>query len=202
MEILKILAISVALAMDAFAVAIAIGICLKKLTIGPVFRLSFHFGLFQAIMPAIGWGIGIYIHSFIDSYAPWIAFALLVWVGGHMIKEALSDEMKETCQIKDPTRGIKLLVLSIATSIDALAVGFSISLMAIPIAVICVVIGLTASGFTVLGLYIGKKAAETVILREVAEIFGGIVLFIIGGNILYEHHAVEHLFESLKTVLG
>ena len=153
-------------------------------------------------MPAIGWSIGIYIHSFIEFYAPWIAFALLVWVGSHMIRDALSGEMKEECQIKDPTRGMKLLVLSLATSIDALAVGFSISLMEIPITVICLIIGLTASGFTVLGLYIGKKVGETVVLREVAEIFGGIVLFIIGANILYEHHAVERLLEYSKMVLG
>lgn len=193
MELLKILAISVALAMDAFAVAIAVGICLKRLTVGPVFRLSFHFGVFQAVMPAIGWAVGVSLRSVIESYAAWVAFILLAWVGGHMIKEAFSKEMKEDCQIKDPTKGMKLLLLSVATSIDALAVGFSIALMDVSIVLVCTVIGLTAAGFTILGLYIGKKAGETVLLRQVAEVFGGIILFIIGGNILYEHQSIQRL---------
>lgn len=202
MEILTLLAISIALAMDAFAVSIAIGICLKKITVDSVVRVSTYFGLFQALMPVIGWGIGVYLYTFIQAYAPWVAFFLLVGVGGHMLKEAFSKEMKEACQIKDPTRGGKLLLLAIATSIDALAVGFSLTLMETHIFIMCVMIGLTAAGFTVLGLYIGKKVRETVVVREVAEVFGGVVLMGIGGKILVEHHALDGVLDILKPIWG
>ena len=136
MQFVNILAIAVALAMDAFAVAVATGVSLKHVSFRQTFRLSWHFGLFQAIMPVIGWSAGLTIRSFIEQYDHWVAFGLLAFVGGHMIKEAFQPET-EKIQKKDPTKGWSLVMLSVATSIDALAVGFSMSMLNIFYCVSC-----------------------------------------------------------------
>ena len=183
-----ILAIAVALAMDAFAVAIATGVRLKTVNFRQRFRLSWHFGLFQAMMPVIGWHAGLGARPLIEQYDHWVAFGLLAFVGGHMIQEAFQDE-EGTIHKKDPTRGIRLVVLSVATSIDALAVGFSISIISVSIVLPAIVIGIVAAIFTVLGLYLGERVGSLSLISRYAEVLGGIVLFAIGLNILYEHGA-------------
>jgi putative Mn2+ efflux pump MntP len=193
MNFLKMTAIAVALAMDAFAVAIAVGVSLKTVSLRQTFRLSWHFGLFQALMPIIGWSAGISLRMYIEHYAHWVAFALLVFVGGHMIMEALEAEEKKSVG-KDPTKGLKLVLLSIATSIDALAVGLSLSLLHQSIGNAALVIGIVAGMFTVAGLYIGKIIGAVKGFRRYAEIAGGLVLLVIGMNILYEHQVFDHLF--------
>lgn len=184
MSLLNIIAIAVALAMDAFAVAVATGVSLKKVDFRQTFRLSWHFGLFQALMPIAGWMGGISLRPYIERYAHWIAFALLVFVGGHMIREAFEPK-EEHATRQDPTRGLKLVMLSVATSIDALAVGLSISLLNQSIAAAALIIGLVAGGFTVAGLHLGKRIGGLESIRHYAELSGGLVLLAIGVKILY-----------------
>lgn len=192
MQFVNILAIAVALAMDAFAVAVATGVSLQQVSVRQTFRLSWHFGLFQALMPVIGWSAGLSIRAFIEQYDHWVAFGLLTFVGGHMIKEAFQAEEKET-QKKDPTKGLSLIMLSVATSIDALAVGFSMSMLKISIVSPALIIGVIALLFTITGLHIGKTIGSSSHLSQYAEVTGGIVLFIIGLKILYEHGALAFL---------
>jgi manganese efflux pump family protein len=187
MSTLALLGIAIALAMDAFAVALAVGISLKTLHYRQVFRLSWHFGLFQAMMPVIGWTIGAGVRSSIQEYDHWLAFALLALVGGNMLREAFGDEEEESDRTKDATRGLTLVVLSVATSIDALAVGFSMSLLNISIVTPALVIGLVAAVFTIGGLFLGTRVAGFKQLSFYAEILGGLILWAIGLNILREH---------------
>lgn len=196
MHILTILGIAVALAMDAFAVAIATGVSLKQVNIRQTFRLSWHFGLFQALMPVIGWGLGTAIQSYVAAYAHWVAFTLLALVGGNMLKEAiLADEDEEdVAPRKDSTKGLTLVVLSVATSIDALAVGLSMSMLQVSIAFPAIVIGIIAGLFTIAGLHLGKRVARLTWLSSWAEAVGGLVLWIIGLNILRENGVFAALF--------
>lgn len=195
MHILTILGIAVALAMDAFAVAIATGVTLRQVSIRQTFRLSWHFGLFQALMPVIGWGVGSSIQSYVEAYAHWVAFVLLALVGSNMLKEAiLTDDDEEPAPRKDATRGMTLVVLSIATSIDALAVGLSMSMLNVPIAYPAVIIGIVAGLFTITGLHLGKRVAGLTWLSNWAEALGGLVLWIIGLNILRESGVFTVLF--------
>ena len=186
MTLFSLLGIAVALAMDAFAVAIAVGISLKQVSFRQTFRLSWHFGLFQALMPVIGWAAGNTVRELVQAYDHWIAFVLLAAIGSNMIREALADD-EEQASSKDSTRGLTMVMLSVATSIDALAVGFSMSLLQISIVTPALVIGLVAGSFTVAGLHLGKSLAAGKRLSLYAESIGGLVLLLIGLRILYEH---------------
>ncbi len=188
MHILTTLGIAVALAMDAFAVAIATGVCLKEVSLRQTFRLSWHFGLFQALMPVIGWSIGASIEEYVTAYAHWLAFAMLALVGSNMLREAiLADEDEDVCTPKkDATKGMTMVMLSIATSIDALAVGLSMSMLRVSIATPAAIIGVVAGLFTVVGLHLGKRISRLSWLSTWAEIVGGLVLWLIGLNILRE----------------
>ena len=186
MKFINIFAIAVALAMDALAVSIATGINLKTVSFRQMFRLSWHFGLFQAMMPVIGWGAGASIRVYIERYDHWIAFGLLAFVGINMIKEAFGDDADKAGK-KDQTRGWTLVILSVATSIDALAVGFSISLLNVSIWTPALVIGIVAGLFSIVGLQIGERIGSARRLSVYAETIGGSVLIVIGFNILYEH---------------
>lgn len=195
MSFLTTLGIAVALAMDAFAVAIATGVNLKTVSRRQTFRLSWHFGLFQALMPIIGWLLGNSVQHYVESYAHWIAFVLLALVGTNMLREAvMTDEEEEESEARDATRGLTLVMLSVATSIDALAVGLSLSMMQASIWGPAVVIGIVAGIFTILGLYLGKQAARLTRLTVWAEVAGGLVLWIIGINILRQAGAFTRLF--------
>ena len=172
--------------MDAFAVSVATGVYLKHIQFRQFFRLSWHFGLFQAMMPILGWGAGLSVRHLIEKVDHWISFALLVFVGITMIREALGKE-DEDHRAKDPTKGATLIVLSLATSMDALAVGFSLAILNTAIFMPALIIGVTALLFTVSGLYIGSKAVHIQWLKKYAEILGALVLFIIGLSILADH---------------
>ena len=189
MHLINISAIAVALAMDAFAVAIATGVCLQDVSFRQMFRLSWPFGLFHAMLPVIGWSAGLTVRSHIERFDHWVAFGLLALVGINMIKEGVSHKGDE-CERKDPTRGISLVVLSVATSIDALAVGFSVSVLSISIWLPALIIGLVAGGFTIFGLQIGQRVGSVTRLSAYAEAVGGVVLLAIGVNILHEHGAL------------
>lgn len=192
MEFINIFAVAVALAMDAFAVSIATGINLKTVSFRQTFRLSWHFGLFQFMMPVIGWRAGASIRAYIEQYDHWVAFGLLTFVGINMIKEAFGND-RCTEPIKDQTRGWTLVILSVATSIDALAVGFSISLLHVSIWTPAVIIGIVAGLFSILGLQIGERIGSARRLSLYSETIGGIVLIAIGCNILYEHGVLTTL---------
>ena len=180
-----IIGMAVALAMDAFAVSIAAGVYLKHISSRQFFRLSFHFGLFQAMMPVIGWSAGLSVRLLIEKIDHWIAFFLLLAVAISMVREAVSQ--KEAGPLKDPTRGKTLVILSVATSVDALAVGFSLSIINVSIFAPAIVIGLTALCFTLVGLYLGAKAVNISWLKKYAEILGAFTLFAIGISILADH---------------
>jgi putative Mn2+ efflux pump MntP len=186
MDFITMMGTAIALAMDAFAVAVASGVSLKIVSLRQTFRLAWHFGLFQAFMPIIGWSGGLTVRSLIEHYDHWVAFVLLALVGGHMIWEAM-DKEKELQPRNDPTKGLRLVMLSVATSIDALAVGLSLSLLKISIWIPALVIGVVATVATAAGLHLGRKAGSSSHLSSYAEVAGGLVLIAIGLKVLYEH---------------
>jgi putative Mn2+ efflux pump MntP len=183
MDAITLTGLALALAMDAFAVALGTGAVLSRLTGRHLFRLGFHFGLFQALMPVIGWLAGLTIIQWVEAWDHWIAFSLLAIIGGRMIYEAVSDE--EKADERDPTKGLSLVLLSIATSIDALAVGFSLSVIGVSIWMPALVIGLVAGVLTIAGMLLGGRIGDRWGSR--VEIFGGLVLITIGIKILIEH---------------
>ena len=186
MDILTILLIALALAVDAFAVAVAAGVSLCAVSFRQIFRLSWHFGLFQAGMTLLGWAAGLTVRNFTETVAPWLAFALLCFVGGRMIVEALRDKDEKESAI-DPTQGKTLVILSVATSIDALAVGISFALLKAKVLLPALIIGIVASLLTVVGLRLGCLVGSSSRLGARAEILGGLVLIGIGLNILHQH---------------
>ena len=183
MDAITLTGLALALAMDAFAVALGTGAVLSRLTGRHLFRLGFHFGLFQALMPVIGWLAGLTVIQWVEAWDHWIAFTLLAIIGGRMIYEAFSDE--EKTDDRDPTKGLSLVLLSIATSIDALAVGFSLSVIGVSIWMPALVIGLVAGVLTIAGMLLGGRIGDRWGSR--VEIFGGLVLIAIGAKILIEH---------------
>jgi len=192
MTLINIIAVAVALSMDAFAVSVATGASLKQVSARQTFRLSWHFGLFQAMMPVIGWSAGLSVRSFIESYDHWVAFGLLAVVGIHMIREALGPRVPDKTE-KDPTKGITLIMLSVATSIDALAIGFSLSMLNLNIWISALIIGLVAGLVTMVGIHLGEKLGSVSLLSRCSGVVGGIILLAIGVNILREHSAIPFL---------
>lgn len=187
MSLYTLIGIAVALAMDAFAVAIASGACLRPLAFRQVFRLAFHFGFFQGLMPLIGWFTGVAIQVWVSAWAHWIAFGLLFMIGINMIRESFEIENESCSEQKDVTRGMSLITLSVATSIDALAVGLSLSMLEQPILFPAVVIGIVAGFFTVAGMHLGSLIAGLGSLSRWAELLGGSVLLVIGVKILWQN---------------
>jgi putative Mn2+ efflux pump MntP len=183
MDAVTLIGLALALAMDAFAVALGAGTVLARLTGRHLFRLGFHFGLFQALMPVLGWLAGRTVILWVAAWDHWIAFGLLGLIGGRMIHEACTDEEKPAD--RDPTRGASLVMLSIATSIDALAVGFSLSVIGVSIWMPALVIGLVAGALTVTGMLLGDRIGNRWGTR--VEVLGGLVLIAIGCKILAEH---------------
>ena len=178
-----ILLIAVGLSMDAFAVAIAAGLALDTVTPRHVFRLGFHFGLFQFMMPIIGWLAGAQLTTHIAGYDHWLAFALLGFVGGKMLWEACGT--KEADGNTDPTRGVVLLTLSVATSIDALAVGLSMAFLGVAVWGPSVVIGIVTATLTAVGVWFGSRIGSR--WSRWAEAAGGCVLILIGARLLLGH---------------
>ena len=192
MDYLTVFAVAFALAMDAFAVSIAAGVALKTVTRRQTIRLAWHFGFFQFAMPVIGWGAGNTVHALIKSYDHWIAFALLLLVGGNMIREAFQTQQAGP-RNNDPTRGMSLVLLSVATSIDALAVGLSFSVLEETIWFPAIIIGVVAAICTGAGIHIGRRLGSTTRLGRYADISGGLVLIAIGITILYRHGVLDRM---------
>jgi putative Mn2+ efflux pump MntP len=188
MPLVQLLLVAVVLAIDAFAVSVAAGLHLRRATLRQSFRLSFHFGLFQALMPILGWLAGGPIRTVVEAWDHWVAFSLLALVGGKMIKDVLWPPDDDHERV-DPTRGTSLVVLSVATSIDALAVGLSLAMVEISVWVPALVIGLVAGAGTMLGLHLGRFVGGLDRLARWASLAGGLVLLAIGARILWEHGA-------------
>jgi putative Mn2+ efflux pump MntP len=186
MDLLTLLFIAFALGIDAFAVSLSTGAYLVKADRRQTFRMSFHFGLFQALMPVVGWAAGTGFASMIESVDHWIAFTLLGIVGGRMVWNSFHGEANEV--LRDLTRGWSLISLSIATSIDALAVGLSLSLIDVHIAVPAIVIGLVAGLMSLIGIRLGERVSGR--FGTHMEFVGGVILIIIGARIVFEHLAV------------
>lgn len=184
MSFWSVLLIAVALGMDAFSVAIGIGAASRRISPAPVLRLAASFGLFQFFMPVAGWLGGMTIAAYIDSFDHWLAFALLLYVGGKMIHESFRGKDAEELA-NDPTRGLTLLMLSVATSIDALAVGLSLALLKTPILYPSVIIGIVAFLMTAAGMIFGEKLGR--MFGKRVEVVGGLILVGIGIKILWDH---------------
>ena len=187
MDHLNILGIAVGLAMDAFSVSLAAGFIIEKPGLRHYFRLAFHFGLFQFFMPVIGYAAGKYVESWIRDYDHWVALTLLALIGGKMIRDSLSSDEEHRFS-RDPSRGLTLIALAVATSIDALAVGLVIGVHGKPILYPSIVIGVVCAFFSVAGVFLGKRAG--ILLGKRVEMFGGILLIAIGLRIVYEHLCV------------
>ncbi len=183
MNPIHVLGIAFGLAMDAFAVAVAASVAREKLDKRCVFRLSFHFGLFQFFMPILGWAAGLTVEGLVKTWDHWAAFVLLSAIGGKMLYE--STRGAETAFRGDPTRGLSLVILSVATSIDALAVGFSFAMLGADVWYPAAVIGGVAFLMTALGMVLGSKLGAR--FGKKSEAAGGLVLIAIGAKILAEH---------------
>ena len=183
MDFLTILVIAVGLAMDAFAVSIASGATYKQLEVRHTLRIAIFFGGFQAFMPLIGALAGLSVKEYIADYDHWIAFVILAAVGGKMIYE--SFKITEAQKNYSPSNILVLLALSIATSIDALAIGITLSLVASSIITAVIVIGLVTFVLSYIGVIIGKKFGH--IFENKIEAVGGLVLIALGVKILLEH---------------
>lgn len=185
MSPLIVLGLAFALAMDAFAVSLGLGLSLRPASRGQTARLALSFGLSQAIMLILGWAAGETLIRYIEKVDHWVAFALLLGVGGKMIFESLKPEPSLESKRSDPTRGVSLLVLSVATSLDSLAVGLSLAALRVAIVFPAVVIGTVAFAMTVLGMKIGPALGK--IIGRRAELLGGAILILIGIKILIDH---------------
>lgn len=186
---LEIWLLAVGLAMDCFAVSIASGIIMKRILMRPMLTMAFFFGLFQALMPLLGWVCASTFSHLIESIDHWIAFGILTFLGGRMVRESFKDD---DCKHEyDPTKLNVVLALAVATSIDALAVGVSFAFLGIkgisgilsPIGII----GFVSFALSMIGLFFGVRFGCGIARKLRAELWGGIILVLIGTKILIEH---------------
>lgn len=194
MDILTLMLLAVGLSMDAFAVAVCKGLAMQKITREKCCIVGAWFGGFQALMPLVGYMLGIQFESYIDRVAPWIAFVLLGIIGANMIKEAFDRE--GDCGETDTLGGKEMFLMAVATSIDALAVG--VTFACVPVAVLkgagksvntligCLLIGVTTFWLSVLGVKVGNVFG--VKYKNKAELAGGAILMLLGVKILLEHY--------------
>jgi putative Mn2+ efflux pump MntP len=183
MLLIDVLLLAVGLAMDACVVSAGAGASGRSTGGRATFRLGFHFGLFQFLMPILGWFAGQTIAGAMVAFDHWIALVVLALVGGRMIRSGLRDE--EEPEAGDPSRGWTLILLSIATSIDALAVGFSLAMIGVDIWFPAVVIGVVTAAMSVAGLRLGTRLG--VRFGHRMEVVGGMTLIYVGVRIVFEH---------------
>lgn len=178
-----LIGIAIGLAMDAFAVSIATGLVLPAVTGRHTFRMAFHFGLFQFLMPVAGWAAGRQLAEALAPMDHWLALGLLGYVGGRMLASAARPG--RTDAVADPTRGWTLVGLAVATSLDALAVGFGMAFLNVSILGTAVVIGLVAGAFSAAGILFGGRLGPRA--GRWAQVLGGALLILIGLGIVAEH---------------
>lgn len=183
MSFIEILLIALGLAMDAFAVCLGAGTTRFVNGPRPVFRLAFHFGLFQALMPVLGWLAGTRIQQFIASFDHWVAFGLLAFVGVRMIRSGF--DANSEAHLTDPSRGGTLVMLAVATSIDAFAIGLSLAVLQVAVFLPALVIGVVAAALSLVGLSIGSQLGKAFGKRM--EVVGGLILLAIGIRVVLTH---------------
>lgn len=183
MSLSDIILISIGLAMDCFAVSIACGISMKPFRWGPAIRIAVLFGVFQAAMPVLGWLAGSTFKHLIESFDHWVAFGILVLLGGRMLWEYFFVHPDD--KVLNPFKKRVALTLAFATSIDALAIGLSFAFLHIDLVQPITSIGIASLLFSALGLFIGNRYGHR--FKIPAELFGGLVLIGIGIKILLEH---------------
>ena len=181
MSVWELAAIGVGLSMDAFAVAVCKGLSSRKAGVKECGIAGLYFGGFQALMPLLGWAIGRQFEAYITSYDHWIAFLLLAYIGGKMIYEALKGEESHGNGFSIQ----ELLILAVATSIDALAVGITFAFLKVDILPAVILIGCTTFVLSLLGVVIGNRFGSR--YQQKAELAGGVILILIGLKILLEH---------------
>ena len=193
MTTIEIWLLAVGLAMDCFAISIASGILLKRTLWRPMLIMAFFFGLFQALMPLIGWACASTFSHLIEDVDHWIAFAILAFLGGRMVRESFKEE--DCRQDFDPTRLKVVLMLAVATSIDALAVGVSFAFLGMKSVTTILspvgIIGFVSFALSLIGLTFGIRFGCGFARRLKAERGGGVILILIGLKILIEH-LIQH----------
>lgn len=188
MSLIDITFLALALAMDCFTVSIVSGVIIRKYILSIILRMAILFGLFQAMMPFIGWLGTSYFSHYLESVDHWIAFGLLAFLGGKMIKDSFGSEEEAHF---DPSKLTSQLIFAVATSIDALAVGISfaclgyknIEQLTLPL----IVIGVCSFVMSILGNILGVMCGKSIVKRLKPEFIGGVILLLIGFRILYEH---------------
>jgi manganese efflux pump family protein len=183
MPIVDIVVIAIALSVDAFAVSTAASAAGRINNRRAAGRIAFHFGFFQFLMPVLGWAAGATLEPLIESFDHWIAFVLLSAVGIRMIRASRNPDGEEL--VTDPSRGLALVTLSTAVSIDALAVGLSLAMLKIEIWTPSVIIGLVTAFATLVGVLLGRRLSSR--LGKPSELIGGIVLILVAFRIVVEH---------------
>jgi manganese efflux pump family protein len=183
LSFIEIIIVALALSMDAGAVSLAASAAGYAANKRAVFRLSFHFGLFQFLMPVLGWIIGATIEPLMASFDHWIAFVLLGFVAVRMIRAAF--DTAETRQADDPSRGLTLVMLSVATSIDALAVGLSLAMLNVGVWYASAVIGVVTMAVCLTAIFVGGRVGAW--LGRRAQLIGGVILLLIAARIVISH---------------
>lgn len=183
LEFVTILLVAVSLAMDAFAVSISNGVCVRGFGQKDAIRQAAYFGGFQFLMPVIGWVLGSSVKTYIEAVDHWIAFILLLIIGLNMIRESLKGD-EDGAKCESILTNKMLILQAVATSIDALAVGISFAILDINILHAAIVIGIVSFVISCLGAWAGRCLGDK--LQAKAEILGGVVLILIGTKILVE----------------
>lgn len=186
MGFVELFLIAVGLSMDAFAVSVCKGLCMKRLDIRRAVVIALFFGVFQMVMPLVGWALGTQFEQYITPIDHWIAFVLLGFIGGKMLWEAFRGKGDETtCEIEEKLDIPELTMLAVATSIDALAVGITFAFLGVDIVPSVILIGATTFVLALVGVAVGHRFGAR--YEKLANVVGGVVLVLIGTKILLEH---------------
>jgi putative Mn2+ efflux pump MntP len=185
MGVLEIVLIAFGLSMDAFAVSITLGLSVKEPKIKETMIPGIYFGFFQALMPTIGFFAGFYFTNIVENFEHWIAFILLSLIGGKMIKDSLSKETEENDENENVFKFTKMIILAIATSIDALAVGLTLAIYKVNILMAAIIIGVITFFVSICGVKIGNIFG--IKFKSKAEFVGGAILILLGLKFLVEH---------------
>lgn len=190
MSLAELFLIGVGLSMDAFAVAVCRGLVMRKIRWGQALAVGLYFGGFQALMPLLGWLLGSAFAGYIQNVDHWVAFVLLAFIGGNMVREALGRDEDEPCgpagcPVDAPLDHRELLLMAVATSIDALAVGVTFAFLEVSIVPAVSIIGVTTFCLSVIGVAVGNFFGAR--YKKRAELTGGIILILLGVKILLEH---------------